>query len=115
MIGRLKICLPFKEPASQRSGGKPVTWRIMWGSPCLDEDLGRFTAGLIVAGSNDLTLRCAPPLHIRRAVGLPVHTDAISAVEDVHSELSEIDAGAAIVEHRSLVVDGELKDASKRT
>jgi hypothetical protein len=66
-----------------------------------------------VAGRNDLTLRCAPPLHIR--VGLPVHTDAVSAVEDVRRELSEIDAGAAIVEHRSLVVDGELKDASKRT
>ncbi len=74
-----------------------------------------FTAGQIVAGSNDLTLRRAPPLHIRRAVGLPVHTDAVSAVEDVRRELSEIDAGAAIVEHRSLVVDGELKDASKRT
>jgi hypothetical protein len=65
---------------------------------------------------NDLTFRCAPHLHKR--VGLSVHTNAVSAVEDVHSELhselGELDDGAAIVKHRSLVVDGELKDALKR-
>jgi hypothetical protein len=65
--------------------------------------------------TNNLTLRCAPPLLIRGAVGLPVHTDAVSTVEGVHSELGELDAGAAIVGQRSLVVDGKLKDASKRT